>query len=82
MLTYEKYDKNRLAVHGSKQIYGKDMIKLGCRWNPRLKGGEGWFLPISKEVELLQIIANYKDNIGTDIDTEKTNQKLTLKIMI
>ena len=44
MLTYETYDKKRLAVHGDKELYGKDMINLGCRWNPRLKGGSGWYL--------------------------------------
>ena len=57
MLTYETYDKKRLAVHGDKELYGKDMINLGCRWNPRLKGGSGWYLPIEKEPQLLEIIA-------------------------
>jgi len=53
MLSYEKYNKDRLSVKGDKDTYQNFIKKLGGRWNSRMKGGEpGWLVPINQEQNL------------------------------
>ena len=52
MLSYEKYNKEKLSVRGDKDTYQNFVKKLGGRWNPRMKGGTGWLVPINQEQNL------------------------------
>ena len=55
-LTYEPYNKKSLAVRGDKKLYQKVIKQLNGRWNARMKGGEGWLIPIEKEKEIIKLI--------------------------
>jgi hypothetical protein len=44
-LIYEEYNDNSYAVRGDKKKYAKKIKDIGGRWNPRMKGGEGWLVP-------------------------------------
>ena len=56
MLSYEKYNKNRLAVRGDKDKYQNLIKSIGGRWNSRMRGGEGWMIPTNKEKILKNLI--------------------------
>ena len=56
MLTYEKYNHEKLAVRGDKEKYSSFMKTIGGRWNSRMKGGEGWFVPSIREESLKSYI--------------------------
>ena len=72
-LTYEKFNKDKLAVRGDKELYGKLIKKMGGRWNSRLKGGEGWFVPIENEDKIKQLIETV--NKGESIANLKAGAK-------
>jgi hypothetical protein len=48
-LTIQKYSDKNIAVQGDFDTYAKDMKKFSGRWNPRLKIGPGWLVPIEYE---------------------------------
>jgi len=55
-LSYEPYSKKSLAVRGDRQKFGDIIKKLGGRWNPRMKGGAGWNIDISREPEIKKLV--------------------------
>ena len=55
-LQYEIYNKDRFAVRGDRDTYQAVMKRLGGRWNPRMRGGEGWLVPIDRENELEDLV--------------------------
>ena len=76
-LTHEEYNKLSFAVRGDKKKYAKKLKDIGGRWNPRMKGGEGWLVPkenlenlkslltevnISEESEITQIKSRKNQN--------------------
>lgn len=56
-LTYTVYNDKSLAVKGDKNKYHTIIRTLGGRWNSKLKGGEGWTVPIESEENLKKIIS-------------------------
>lgn len=55
-LQYEIYNKDRFAVRGDRDTYQDAMKRLGGRWNSRMRGGEGWLVPIDRESELEDLV--------------------------
>jgi hypothetical protein len=55
-ITYEKYNERSFAVRGDKNKYSEEMKRIGGRWNTRLKGGDGWTVPIENETLLKNIM--------------------------
>jgi len=55
-LTFEIYNKNRLAVRGDRDLYNDLVKSIGGRWNPRMHGGEGWIIPIEQKTILEDLI--------------------------
>ena len=56
-IKYELYTSDRIAIRGDKEKY-KDILKtVNARWNPRMRGGEGWLIPVFKQKELEKLIA-------------------------
>jgi len=64
-LVYEKYGKDKLAIRGDKDLYSNLLKSIGARWNSKMKGGEGWLLPIESEEKLKSLIetVSKSDNI-------------------
>lgn len=60
MLTYDKYNDEKLAVRGDRAKYQRLLKPLGARWNSRMRGGEGWLVPIKKKRALQKIISDLK----------------------
>ena len=70
-LTFEIYNKNRLAVRGDRVLYN-DLIKgIGGRWNSRMHGGEGWIISIDQK-DILE------DLINSLSDTQDNNELFNL----
>ena len=59
MLTYENYTNDRFAVRGDSK-HQPALKALGARWNSRMRGGEGWLLPHSKETALKRLITSIR----------------------
>jgi hypothetical protein len=55
-ITYEKYNEHSFVVRGDKCKYSEEMKRIGGRWNTRLKGGDGWTVPLGNESLLKNII--------------------------
>lgn len=72
-LTYELYDKKRLAVYGDRDKYGKILKGLGARFNPKMRTKPGWNLPVDKESELKKLIDAL--NKGDEFDNLKARAK-------
>ena len=53
MLSYQIYSDSKIAVVGDKDEYHFFLKEIGGRWNPRMKGGAGWLVPI--ELSLIHI---------------------------
>ena len=66
-LTYEPYNKTKLAVRGDQQ-YDSIIKTLGGRWNSRMKGGPGWTIDINKEDQLKILLKNINDTFSTKDD--------------
>tara|TARA_Y100000389_G_scaffold204157_1_gene255284 strand:+ start:2193 stop:3497 length:1305 start_codon:yes stop_codon:yes gene_type:complete len=52
MLTYENYNEEKFAVRGDRNKHSSFIKTIGGRWNSRMRGGEGWLVPILKEDSL------------------------------
>jgi hypothetical protein len=68
-LTFEIYNKNRLAVRGDRDLYNDLVKSIGGRWNSRMHGGEGWIIPIEQKSILEDLI----NALGCD-DKNKDSQ--------
>jgi len=44
-----KYSDKNILVQGDFDTYATDMKKFQARWNPRLKKGPGWLVPVALE---------------------------------
>ena len=75
-LSYQVYNKQRLAVRttGNKKKYEGVIKSLSGRWNPRMKGGEGWLVPIEKEPEIKHLIESLSQKVET-LETIQNNAK-------
>lgn len=71
-LSYEVYNKQRLAVRGDRDKYQEIIKAIGGRWNPRMRGGEGWLVPISQQEKLEKIIRDL-----TGVQSTQTHQQTT-----
>ena len=56
MLSYEKYNNTRLAVRGDREKYQSFIKTIGGRWNSRMRGGEGWLVPVENEEIVINAI--------------------------
>ena len=56
VLTYEKYNDRSLAVRTRKNEFENIMRELDGRWNSRMKGGEGWLIPLYHEDKLKKLL--------------------------
>ena len=66
-LSYEPYNKTKLAIRGDQQ-YDSIIKTLGGRWNSRMKGGPGWTIDNNKEEQLKVLIANITGQNNTKDD--------------
>ena len=66
-LSYEPYNKTKLAIRGDQQ-YDSIIKTLGGRWNSRMKGGPGWTIDNNKEEQLKVLIANITGQNSTKDD--------------
>jgi len=67
-LSYEPYNKTKLAIRGPDQF--DSLIKsIGGRWNSRMKGGSGWTIDNAKEEQIKTLI----DNINGSINVENNS---------
>lgn len=74
-LEYIIYNKHRLAVRGDRNKY-QDLLKnIGGRWNSRMRGGEGWLVPIEHKEELDAIINGITEN-NIQNETEEDLQSI------
>jgi hypothetical protein len=77
MLTYTRYNDTKLAIKGDKDKYHSEINKIGGRWNSRMKGGEGWTVPIEKETELKKLIRKVKKEHKNSLLKEYNNIEST-----
>uniref|UniRef100_A0A6C0JMC1 Uncharacterized protein n=1 Tax=viral metagenome TaxID=1070528 RepID=A0A6C0JMC1_9ZZZZ len=71
-LTYEDYNLKSVSVRGDRNKFTNIIKKVKGRWNPRMKGGEGWL--VGKEfVPKLQEIINSMDDVKNVIKDDVKN---------
>ena len=51
-VTVESYSKWSLVLRGDTKPWKAQLKELGAKWNPRLKGGQGWIISKKKQAEL------------------------------
>jgi hypothetical protein len=78
-ITYAKYNDTKIAVRCNREKFQDFMKTIDGRWNPRLKEGPGFLVPIENE-EKLQLFINSKkdlnlDNIASIKKSRKNQQK-------
>jgi hypothetical protein len=83
MLTYIKYNDEKFAVTGDKDLHHSEINKIGGRWNSRMKGGAGWLVPISQESELKKLIRKVKKEhkLKTEAVEQKNDAELLEKVL-
>jgi len=82
MLNYIKYNDEKFAVTGEKDLHHCEINKIGGRWNPRMKGGAGWLVPVNKESELKKLIRKIKKEHKSRTETsEPKEEKILEKIL-
>ena len=64
--------KKNIIVRGDRDKYGKFIVNLGGRWNPRMSNGEGWNVPLTKEQEIKDLISKLTDDQQESITTQKS----------
>lgn len=74
-LTYESYNDKSFAVRGDRAIYDGLLKKIGARWHPRMKGGEGWLLNRSDEDALIELIEDQKKSQRLDEIAESARSR-------
>lgn len=68
-LSYEPYNKTKLAIRGSEQF--DSLIKsIGGRWNSRMKGGPGWTIDNTKEEQIKALINNLNSSVNIENNSE------------
>lgn len=83
VLTFKEYNPKSLAVRGDSSIavdelkknYGEIIKGIGGRWNPRMKGGPGWLVPISNQSQLERLIQVLDIPDNTEEITPKSRKK-------
>lgn len=75
-ITYTYYNKVSLAVRGDREKY-QDFVKksLGGKWNPRIKDGAGWIVPIENEEKLKAFINSKREDRLDIISSVKKSRK-------
>ena len=48
-ITVKPYSDKSIIVQGDFETYAREMKKFQARWNPRLKAGPGWIVPLEYE---------------------------------
>jgi len=79
MLNYIKYNDEKFAVTGEKDLHHSEINKIGGRWNSRMKGGAGWLVPASKESELKKLIRKVKKEHKSRTATDEQKDEETLE---
>jgi hypothetical protein len=75
-LTYTNYNSRSLAVRGDRDKYQEFVKKnLDGKWNPRLKDGPGWVVPIENEEKLKNFINSKKEDRLDIISNIKKSRK-------
>lgn len=75
-LTYEKYDKKRLAIYGDRDKYNALLGAIGARWNPKMTTRPGWNLPVEKEEDLKKLIKDLnKENLLKEVENNVESRK-------
>ena len=79
ILSYSIYNNERLAVRGNRDRYQDILKKYGARWNPRMRGGEGWLVPIIHKKSIDTLISSLVpvNNTVTQPSIEKKIQAST-----
>ena len=67
-LTFEEYNDNSYSVRGDKKKYAKKLKDIGGRWNPRMKGGEGWLVPKENLDNLKNLLTSVNSNETGDME--------------
>ena len=73
-LSYEPYNKTKLAVRGDQQ-YDSIIKTLGGRWNSRMKGGPGWTIDLNKEDQLKILLRNINETFSPQDDDEDEEEE-------
>ena len=74
MLSYQIYSDSKIAVVGDKDEYHFFLKEIGGRWNPRMKGGAGWLVPIENLDKLQKLIITLKKK-SKDLESINNNFK-------
>jgi hypothetical protein len=48
-VTIQPYSDKNVIVQGDYETYSRQMKRFNARWNPRLKAGPGWLVPLEFE---------------------------------
>ena len=77
-LTYEDYNPKSVCVRGDRNKFTNIIKEVKGRWNPRMKGGEGW-LVLKEFVPKLQELIH---SMNSDSKTEfKQDTKIKVKLI-
>ena len=71
LLSYEPYNKSKLAIRGDQQ-YDSIIKTLGGRWNSRMKGGPGWLIDNNKEDQLKILINNVNSTFSPNNNNDES----------
>ena len=57
-ITIEDYSEKAIVVRGNTTPYKEKIMKLGGKWNPKLRDGPGWIFPKTKKSSIEQWMAS------------------------
>ena len=72
-LSYEPYNKTKLAVRGPEK-YDALIKTIGGRWNSRMKGGPGWMLDNNKESQIKTLIFNINSTLPPEDNQDEDDE--------
>jgi hypothetical protein len=64
-LRKENYNNRSFVVRGDTKTFKSQLKALGGRWNPNLKGGEGWIFSINQHTDSVEkFVQTYNEHDG------------------
>lgn len=83
-INIESYSEKAIVVRGNTKNHKETLINIGGKYNDRLKGGEGWIFPKSKQKDIENWIRTgiITDTVRNNVYVRNnTNQSLQIETL-